>query len=118
MPQASVDLDECLVFLSGISGGDPTGRKRDIRSAIDRICRYPKANRIRRRNVRSGIDLRVHHAAQFVIIYAYFEPNAVMPNGMVSIRAIRHRRVRNLFEGVKERVAWGKLLSAPCESSS
>ena len=31
-----------------------------------------------------------------------FEPNAVMPYGMVSIRAIRHRRVRNLFYGVKD----------------
>jgi hypothetical protein len=37
-----------------------------------------------------------------VIVYAYFKPTTSRPNGLVSIRAIRHRRVRDVFLGVRD----------------
>jgi hypothetical protein len=62
----------------------------------------PKMRRVETRRPRTGIELRRHYAAQFAIVYAYFEPDLVHPHGVVSIRAIRHRRIRNVFTGVRE----------------
>jgi len=105
MPRVSNDLKQCLRFVAERSGGNTVNREREIFAGMAKILRHPKASRVGTRRLRLGIDLRGYHVAQFVIIYAYFEPNAVMESGMVSIRAIRHRRVRNPFHGVKEPVA-------------
>jgi hypothetical protein len=48
-----------------------------------------------------GVGLRRRSVAQFVIIYAYFKPKKGLTRGLVSIRAIRHRRVKNVFFGVR-----------------
>jgi hypothetical protein len=37
-----------------------------------------------------------------MVIYAYLPPSRKFPDGVVSIRAVRHRRVRNIFDGVRE----------------
>jgi hypothetical protein len=50
-----------------------------------------------------GLEYRRYNAAQFAIIYAYLAPSAQYPNGMISIRAIRHGSERNVFWGVRDR---------------
>ena len=101
MPRVKADIKDCLSFRESRYGSGAT-RKNEILVALKRVYAHPKARRVALRKSRVDVELRAHHVAQFVIIYAYFEPNAVMPYGMVSIRAIRHRRVRNLFYGVKD----------------
>jgi hypothetical protein len=63
----------------------------------------PMLRRVEVRRPRTGIALRCHFAAQFAIVYAFFEPDSAYPDGLVSIRAIRHQRIRNVFTGVQER---------------
>jgi hypothetical protein len=67
------------------------------------ILAAPTLRRVEARRPKTGIELRRHAAAQFVLIYAYFAPDSVYASGIVSIRAIRHRRVRDVFSGVQER---------------
>ena len=43
--------------------------------------------------------------SQFAFIYAYVWPSVEFPHGVVSIRAVRHVLVQNVFAGVKEPVA-------------
>ena len=102
MPRAKQDVVECLAFVAKHSSGRPLARWHDIRQGIDRICLHPRLHGVVVRRTKSGVELRRHYAAQFVIIYTYLEPNAITPLGEVSIRAIRHRRVRNPFGGVKD----------------
>jgi hypothetical protein len=65
------------------------------------ILRYPGVGPVRMRRPSIGLEFRGRSAAQFVIVYAYLRPNGRLPNGCVSLRAIRHRRVRNVFSGVR-----------------
>jgi hypothetical protein len=69
------------------------------------ICYSPKGCAVRVRRPRTGIELRSKRVSQFSIVYAYFEPNSSAPNGAVSIRAVRHSRVRDVFLGVREPAA-------------
>jgi hypothetical protein len=96
MPRVSRDIADCIQFIAKQPGGKPRDREADILAGIATICRCPRAHRIEWRR-KTGVELRRHHAAQFVIIYAYIDPNDVMPGGIVSIRAVRHRRVRDPF---------------------
>ena len=105
MPRVKADIKECLKFVGKNRNGCAARRRDEILTALTSVYQHPKARRVALRRPSENIDLRVHHVAQFVIIYAYFEPNAVMQNGIVSIRAIRHRRVGNPFHGVREPVA-------------
>jgi hypothetical protein len=50
----------------------------------------------------TGLELRRCNAAQFAIVYAYLRPTERFPQGIVSIRAVRHVREKDVFEGVKE----------------
>ncbi len=99
--RARRDLDECLQFVADQPWGEPAARRRDILVEIRRIRSAPEQRRVE--TVRSsGVELRRRSAAQFVIVYAYFKPRKRLPHGLVSIRAIRHRRVRDVFSGVRE----------------
>jgi plasmid stabilization system protein ParE len=101
-PRARADFRDCLSFVGQFPRGKPEERKRDIFRGMREVLVAPTLRRVEARRPRTGIDLRRHAAAQFVLIYAYFEPDLVYANGIVSIRAIRHRRVRNVFTGVQE----------------
>lgn len=54
------------------------------------------------RRAGSGLWLRRRRAAQFVIVYAYIPAKAPGSQDMVSISAIKHGRVANVFHGVRE----------------
>jgi hypothetical protein len=100
--RAERDLESCLQFIAAQPWGEPSAREQDIYAAIRRIREEPEWRRVEQSRKSSGAELRRRSAAQFVIIYAYFKPKKRLPKGLVSIRAIRHRRVRNVFLGVRD----------------
>jgi hypothetical protein len=102
MSRVTRDIEELLAFISRQPWGDPGRRKEDIRRGIDQIVAHPRRNRVFIQRPAAGIELRRLNIAQFAIIYAYIAPNAENPRGLVSIRAVRHRRVSNVFTGVRE----------------
>jgi hypothetical protein len=102
MSRAKRDLDECLEFIATHPWGNAAARERDILWEIRSIRGAPEHRRIEIVRKGTGVELRRRSAAQFVIIYTYFKPKKRRPRGVVSIRAIRHRRVRDVFSGVRE----------------
>ena len=100
--RALKDLADCMEFVSRHSWGRPPDRLQDVMRALRQLCAAPSLHRIERVRKSSGIELRRSAAAQFVIIYAYRRPDLRWPAGRVSIRAIRHRRARDVFMGVRE----------------
>ena len=102
MPRVARDAEQILAFIARQPWGDPVGRKKDMERGIDQILEQPGRSKVCIRRRGTGIELRRHNIAQFSIIYAYVAPNSEHPHGLVSIRAIRHRRVNNVFTGVRE----------------
>ena len=102
MARARRDLRQCLDFIAAQPWGDVDGRERDIHAAMRVIRHEPEWRRVELTRKCSGAQLRRRSAAQFVIVYVYFKPKKRLPKGLVSIRAIRHRRVRNVFLGVRD----------------
>jgi hypothetical protein len=99
LKRAKRDLADCLDFIAAQPWGDPDARENDIRRGMRIIREAPEWRHVE--FTRSGVELRRRSAAQFVIIYSYFKPKKRLPRGLVSIRAIRHRRVKNVFLGVR-----------------
>jgi len=99
--RAKRDFADCLQFIEKQPWGDADAREQDILEAMERIREAPEWRRIEVVRHR-GVGLRRRPAAQFVIIYAYFKPKKGLPHGLISIRAIRHRRVKNVFLGVRD----------------
>jgi hypothetical protein len=104
MPRIRSDINRCLKFVAQQPWGKPNDRKSDIMCGILKILSGPQLNRVGVRRPSTGIELRRFGAAQFVIIYAYLLSTPKFPHGVVSIRAIRHSRVKDVFSGVKEPV--------------
>lgn len=102
MPRVARDIQRCINFVARQPWGKPQDRQADIDRGLAEAWRAPKLNPVKVRRPSTGLELRRRRAAQFAIVYAYIPPNDVLPNGMVSIRAVRHRRVRSVFSGVKE----------------
>ena len=102
MPRVHTDVERCLEFVGSQPWGKPKDRLHDIYRGIDKVSRNPMHAPVRVHRPSSGVDLRRCSAAQFVIVYAYIPPDREFPVGAVSIRAIRHRRVKNVFSGVRE----------------
>jgi hypothetical protein len=101
-PRVSRDIARCLRFIARQPRGKPADRLQDILKGIQRAREQPDCNRIRIRRPPHGLPMRRQDAAQFAIIYVYFSPSARNPVGRVSIRAVRHRRVTDVFHGVRE----------------
>ena len=101
-PRAKRDIDDCLDFVSRQPWGRCADRERDIYQGSNEICLFPCGNKVSAIRPTTGVKLRRHNIAQFAIIYFYAAPNAKYPRGLVSIRAVRHRRVENVFTGVRE----------------
>ena len=102
MPRVTRDIKRCLRFIARQPWGNASDRERGIDRGILEILRWPELNKVRVRRRRLGLELRRHNAAQFTINYAYIPPNSEFPRGMVTIRAVRHTRARNVFSGVRE----------------
>jgi hypothetical protein len=102
MPRVGEDYRDCIAFVARQPWGNPAARLRDIHRVCDHIVEWPESAPVRLRRPSVGLELRCRSAAQFVVIYAYIPPGPRFPNGCVSFRAIRHRRVRNVFSGVRD----------------
>lgn len=102
MPRIDRDIRECLAFIALQPWGKPHDRRWDIWRGIKRAVTLPEANHAEVPRASSGIWLRRCYVAQFVIVYAYLPPKDDFSVGVVSIRAVRHSRVKDVFAGVKE----------------
>jgi hypothetical protein len=105
MPRVDRDIEECLDFVARQRRGKPSDRQLDIRRGIEKALARPESNRVGLWRPETGIELRRCNAAQFVIVYAYLRPTVRYASGVVSIRAVRHCRVEDVFSGVKEPTA-------------
>jgi hypothetical protein len=101
-PRVGRDITRCLHFISQQPWGKPRDRELDIDRGIAKAWSNPMSAPVRYRVRSTGLELRRIQIAQFVIVYAYLSPNEAFPRGTVSIRAVRHRRVRSVFSGVRE----------------
>jgi plasmid stabilization system protein ParE len=104
-PRAHRDIEDCVGFVARFPRGKPERRRREIYAALQSLCEFPERHAIQVRRSRPGLELRRHDAAQFTIVYAYLAATAARPWGVVAVRAIRHRRVRDAFLGVRETAA-------------
>lgn len=102
MPRVSRDIDDCLAFVGRQPRGKPEDRRADIDRAIDAICAHPELRPEAVYRPESGLWLRRRSAAQFVIVYAYIPAEEPGRPNIVSIRAVRHGSVADVFEGVRE----------------
>jgi hypothetical protein len=102
MPRVEHDIDECLDFVARQPWGKPSDRELDICLGIAKALLRPESNRVGQWRPDTGIELRRCNAAQFAIVYAYLRPTDRFASGVVSIRAVRHSRVEDVFSGVKE----------------
>ena len=102
MSRVGEDCRDCLEFIGRQPWGNPDARREDIGRAFDDIVDRPEAAPVRVRRPSVGLEFRWRRAAQFVVIYAYIPPGPRFPNGCVSLRAVRHRRVKNVFSGVRD----------------
>ena len=82
----------------GQSNTSPNRYRRGIGRALTR----PESNPVGAWRSQTGLKLRRCNVAQFAIVYAHIPPNDRFPRGIVSIRAVRHSRVEDVFVGVKE----------------
>jgi plasmid stabilization system protein ParE len=103
-PRAETEVDECIDFICRQPRGKPEDRELDIEQAIDEIRAYPEDNRPERYVPDTRLWLRRCEAAQLVIVYAYLRAKDPALPGTVGIRAVRHMRVADVFEGVRERI--------------
>ena len=101
-PRARRDLEECIDFVARFPGGKPEERRRDIHAAFQRIREFPEQHPVEIRRSRSGLELRRHCVNQFAIVYAYLRPVETLSFAIVTVRAIQHRRERDVFFGVRE----------------
>ncbi|MDB6156552.1 MAG: hypothetical protein JWO04_258 [Gammaproteobacteria bacterium] len=60
---------------------------RDIEECLDFVARQPRGK---------------PNDRKLVIVYAYLRPTVRFARGVVSIRAVRHSRVKDVFSGVRE----------------
>ena len=102
MPRVRNDIKKCLHFVGRLPWGKSDARLLDILSGIERALLWPASNRAAVWRPLTGLELRRCKAAQFSIIYAYLPSSPTHPRGVVSIRAVRHSRVRDVFAGVRE----------------
>lgn len=102
VPRVRDDIEHLVKFVREQPYGNAIMRASEIYRAIRAILRGPELNEVTMRRKDSGIELRRYNVRQFVVVYAYFAPSVTYPNGMVSIRAVRHSRVRDVFRGVRE----------------
>lgn len=101
-PRVAKDIRRCIEFIGRQPWGKPMDRARDILKGINEAVEWPTLRPVSAFRPESGLELRCHYAAQFVIVYAYVEPDLEHSAGQVSIRAVRHRRVKDVLKGVRE----------------
>jgi len=100
-PRARREIEDCVQFVGRFPRGKPAERRDDLLRGLEMIRESPGRNPVEVRR-KTGIELRKHYVRQFAIIYSWFPSDDARAGGEVSIRAVRHRRARNVFFGVRE----------------
>jgi plasmid stabilization system protein ParE len=100
--EARRDIERCRQFLRRHSPFDVLRRTRELVSAVRRILENPELHPVRKIDRDTGLHLRRCSVAQFVIVYVYFRPDALEPNGLVSVRAVRHASEEDTLWSVRE----------------
>jgi len=103
MPRVRKDLKKGLAYVGRQPWGKPDKRELDIANGMVKVCTYPEDNRAELRLPESGLWVRHCRVSQFVIVYAYLPSREPSLPDVVSIHAVRHVRVANVFDGVRER---------------
>jgi plasmid stabilization system protein ParE len=106
-PRARRDIEKRVGFVARFPGGKPEERRREIYAAFQRIREFPERHPVEVRRRRSGLELRRHYVSHFAIVYAYLPPAEERPWALVTVRAIQHRRMRDVFLGVRENAPEG-----------
>ena len=99
-PQVKRDITACLSLGDGPSWRQYRERVFGIDLAVLRAVLLPEQNHPHVSRPKTGLELRRCNAGQFVVVYAYFPPTENHPRGVVSIRAVRYSRARDLSAGV------------------
>jgi plasmid stabilization system protein ParE len=99
---AERDLDRYSIFLSRKGVRRPQRRIRELRREAELIANDPKLYPIDWTHPVSLLDFRRKNVDQFVIFYVHFEPTASMPDGLVSVRAVRHGAEQDVRLRVEE----------------
>jgi hypothetical protein len=102
MPRVWTDIDACMAFVAQQPWGEPAARERDIHQAFELIRLASLSRPISGLVPGTGIELRCYNVRQFVIVYAYFPSEDSSAQDVVIIRAVRHRRERDVLWGVRE----------------
>lgn len=90
------------LFLLRRGASQPARRIREVLKAARHISQCPKLYPVEAIHPISGLDFRRKNVGQFAIIYSWLEPNRALPNGMVSVRAIRHGAEEDVLFRVEE----------------
>jgi plasmid stabilization system protein ParE len=109
---AERDIERCVLSHFLNNGRRPHKRRTQIRREARRIANDPGLYPVEWAHPISLVAFRRKNVDPFVIVYAYFEPSTSMPNGLVSIRAIRHGAQQDIRWGVEESRSNWPLLAA------
>ena len=101
-PRVLEDVERLLAFVGQQPWGDPESRRREISAAFQKIRHSPLSRPVRKRVRGTNIEIRCYHCNQFVVAYAYLCPSPLFPSGLVTIRAVGHRRQRDVLFRVRE----------------
>ena len=101
-PDACRDIDLLIEFFARQPWGKPVDRYRDILRCIEEIAERATLRRVMRVVPENDVELRRRDVRQIVVMYAYYRPNDDYPHGLVSIRGVKHRRKKDVFDGVRE----------------
>jgi hypothetical protein len=104
-PRVDRDIRRCLALVGREPLSNPSNPESDISLGIARALAWPEANPAELWRSTPGIRLRRCIAGLFVILNTYALPCNGSPYGIVSIRAVRHSRVKDVFSGVEEPLA-------------
>jgi hypothetical protein len=96
------DIERCRLFLWRKPGGQPAQRIREVKREARRLTSDPKLYPVESVHPVSLLEFRRKNVGQFAILYAYLEPTAALPGGVVSVRAIRHGAEEDVLFRVEE----------------
>ena len=100
--QAERDIEQCRLFLWRKTGRSPTRRIEEIKREARRIARDPRLYPVEVMHPVSLLEFRRKYVEQFAIVYALLDPTEATPEGVVSIRSIRHGAREDVFWRVEE----------------
>lgn len=101
-PRARKDIRNLLSYIGRQKRGKLLDRKAELNAAFEMIQRAPTSRPVRRWATATHLGLRCRYTRSFAVIYALLNNVGIGDDSIVSIRAVRHCRARDVFFGVRE----------------